>query len=610
MGLFILTETSAGYGLFKASDKKLLDSDNLSERLSTVDKIVKEVKYKEFAKFDSAASALEEITGVIEGKVTPKLSSLLNEFKDEKKVTLAVAESKLGSSIVKLPGLNIKPISDSKTTELFRAIRQHLPDLIPGMLPENFQEMSLGLSHSLSRHKLKFSPDKVDVMIVHAVSLLDDLDKELNIYAMRVKEWYGWHFPELGKILPDNLSYARVIVTLGMRSNASKADLSEILPHEIETAVKAAADISMGTEITDEDLENIKLLAEQVISYSEYRRQLAEYLENRMKAISPNMTELVGALVGARLIAHAGSLINLAKNPGSTIQILGAEKALFRALKTKHATPKYGLIYHASLVGQASGANKGKMARKLAAKTALGVRTDALAEFEDDADDETRAALGIRSRAKLENDLRLLEGKPLNKGVSLGPNGIPLGAPSKWDIKEARKYNIDADGLATTEAPAPKQPLIEEVDEEMVDANGAEPSDAEMEDATSKKDKKDKKDKKEKKEKSKKSKETKSAAPVKTEITEKDYERLAKAAGMSVSKFAKRFAKGQIKVNADGTVEVLGKKDSKAQEAEEEEVAETPVKAKSSKRQRDEEDGETPAKEEKPKKKKKKHSKE
>ncbi|KAL2155492.1 hypothetical protein VTH82DRAFT_234 [Thermothelomyces myriococcoides] len=608
MPLYILTETSAGYGLFKAADKKLLESDNLSERLSTVDKIVKEIKYKEFAKFDSAATALEEVAGVIEGKVTPKLANLLNEFKDEKKVTLAVAENKLGNSILKLPGLNIKPISDSSTTDLFRAIRKHLPDLIPGMLPENFQEMSLGLSHSLSRHKLKFSPDKVDVMIVHAVSLLDELDKELNTYAMRVKEWYGWHFPELAKILPDNLSYAKVVVALGLRSNASKADLSEILPHEIETAVKAAADISMGTEITEEDLENIKLLAEQVISYSEYRRQLAEYLENRMKAISPNMTELVGPLVGARLIAHAGSLINLAKNPGSTIQILGAEKALFRALKTKHATPKYGLIYHASLVGQASGANKGKMARQLAAKVALGVRTDALAEFEEDADDETRASLGIQARAKLEHNLRLLEGKPLSKGVAVGPNGVPLGAPAKWDIKEARKYNIDADGLGA-EAQAPKKPLIQEVDEEMADVDGADKSDVEMKDAPSKKDKKDKKEKKEKKEKkdkSHKAKESEAQAPAK--ITEKDYERLAKEVGMSVSKFTRKLEKGQIKLNADGTVEVLGKKDAKAHGVEEEQ-AETPVKEKSSKRKHDPEE-ETPAKEEKPKKKKKKSSKE
>ncbi|KAK3344340.1 hypothetical protein B0T25DRAFT_616009 [Lasiosphaeria hispida] len=635
MPLFILTETSAGYGLFKAADKKLLDDDNITDRLSTVDKIVKEIKYKEFVKFDSAASALEEITGLIEGKVTPKLAHLLNEFKDEKKISLAVAETKLGSSILKLPELNIKPISDSTTNELFRAIRQHLPDLIPGMLPENFQEMSLGLSHSLSRHKLKFSPDKVDVMIVHAVNLLDDLDKELNTYAMRVKEWYGWHFPELAKILPDNLSYARIIVTMGIRNNAPDADLSEILPHEIETAVKAAADISMGTEISEEDLSNITLLAEQVIRYSEYRKQLSEYLENRMRAISPNMTELLGALVGARLIAHAGSLMSLAKNPGSTIQILGAEKALFRALKTKHATPKYGLIYHASLVGQASGANKGKMARQLASKVALGVRTDALAEFDEDADDETRANLGIRARAKLENNLRRLEGKPLAKTTSVGPNGMALGAPSKWDIKEARKYNIDADGLLADEAP--KKPLIEVVDEEMADV---ESSDEEMEDAPPKKKaaveesdseakaKKSKKKDKKKSEKKKSQKEPKEAStpvlskktkavestPIPKKLTEKDFERLAKAAGMSVSKFSRRYEKGQIKVTADGNLEILSKKDLKAAAAEEEEAAETlaKVKSKSSKRQRDDEEEqveETHTKEEKPKKKKKKHHK-
>jgi nucleolar protein 58 len=106
---------------------------------------------------------------------------------------------------------------------------------------------------------------------------------------------------------------------------------------------------------------NISELCDQVIEMHEYREELFEYLKNRMHAIAPNLTVLVGELVGARLISHAGSLINLAKHPASTIQILGAEKALFRALKTKHATPKYGLIYHASLVGQSSAKNKGKV---------------------------------------------------------------------------------------------------------------------------------------------------------------------------------------------------------------------------------------------------------
>ncbi len=333
--------------------------------------------------------------------------------------------------------------------------------------------MSLGLSHSLSRHKLKFSPDKVDTMIVQAIALLDDLDKELNTYAMRVKEWYGWHFPEMGRIVNDNIAYARVIIQMGMRTNAANSDLAEILPEEIETAVKAAAEVSMGTEITTEDLDNIKALAEQVISFTEYRQQLSSYLSARMTAIAPNLTALVGELVGARLIAHAGSLMNLAKSPASTIQILGAEKALFRALKTKHDTPKYGLIYHASLIGQATGKNKGKIARMLATKAALGLRVDALADWSAEGEgkgehvtEEEKSALGVEGRLKIERRLAGLEGRPLRpKGVAIGPNGAVGSAPGKWEVKEARKYNVDADGLVGDE-PAAAAPVAKKAGKE------------------------------------------------------------------------------------------------------------------------------------------------
>jgi nucleolar protein 58 len=444
------------------------------------------LKLKQFQKFSSAAEALEEVAALVEGKVSPMLEKLLDSLKDEKKASLAVADPKLGQAINKLPGISLTPISDSTTNDLYRAIRDNLSSLIPGLLPENISTMSLGLSHSLSRHKLKFSPDKVDTMIVQAIALLDDLDKELNTYAMRVKEWYGWHFPEMGRIVNDNLAYSRIILKVGMRTSTSATDLSEILPEEIETAVKAAAEVSMGTEITEEDLDNIKLLAEQVVGFTEYRQQLSSYLTARMQAIAPNLTELVGELVGARLIAHAGSLMNLAKSPASTIQILGAEKALFRALKTKHDTPKYGLIYHASLVGQATGKNKGKIARMLAAKAAIGLRVDALSEWSaqgegkgDDIEDEERSALGVTSRAKIERQLRVLEGKPvLPRGVAVGPNGAAATTTGKWEVKEARKYNADADALA-----------------------GDEPAAAAL--VSDKKSKKDKKEKKEKKEKAK-----------------------------------------------------------------------------------------------------------
>jgi nucleolar protein 58 len=189
----------------------------------------------------------------------------------------------------------------------------------------------------------------------------------------------------------------------------------------------------MGTEISQSDLDNILLLVDQIISLTEYRTQLYNYLGSRMRAIAPNLTTMVGELVGARLIAHAGNLVNLAKQPASTIQILGAEKALFRALKTKHDTPKYGLIFHASLVGQASLKNKGKIARTLAAKSALALRYDALIGVTTRSDDNSAdvemedvemdgPTVAIKYREKVEHRLRMLENRldgttPLRNGA-------------------------------------------------------------------------------------------------------------------------------------------------------------------------------------------------
>jgi nucleolar protein 58 len=176
------------------------------------------------------------------------------------------------------------------------------------------------------------------------------------------------------------MAYARVVKRMGARHNALATDFSDVLPADLIERLQQQAQVSMGTEVSDNDIANIGELCDQVLSISEYREQLYDYLRNRMQAIAPNLTTLVGELVGARLIAHAGSLLSLAKYPASTIQILGAEKALFRALKTKSDTPKYGLIYHASIVGQTAPKNKGKISRVLGAKCALSIRVDALSD--------------------------------------------------------------------------------------------------------------------------------------------------------------------------------------------------------------------------------------
>ncbi|AOW29986.1 nucleolar protein 58 [Candida albicans L26] len=475
---YVLTETAAGYALLKAADKKIHKSSSLVEDLNTAEKVAEQFKIHRFEKFQSAANALEEANAIIEGKVSENLQKLLEDAKSDKKATLIVSEAKLGNAINKL-GLNFQVVSDAASLDLQRAIKQFLPELLPGLDDSALKQMSLGLAHSMGRHKLKFSADKVDTMIIQAIALLDDLDKELNTYAMRCKEWYGWHFPELAKMITDSAAYARIILTMGVRSNASETDLSEILPEEVEEQVKAAAEVSMGTEITEDDLNNIKALAEQIVDFAAYREQLSNYLSSRMKAIAPNLTAMVGELVGARLIAHAGSLTSLAKAPASTVQILGAEKALFRALKTKHDTPKYGIIYHASLVGQASGKNKGRIARTLAAKAAVSLRYDCFDEERDESDD-----FGLENRAKVEGRLSQLEGRDMRTTSKV------VREQPKVEITEARAYNADADSTAAAAAAAPT-----------ADSDDEESETEEVEEKKSKKDKK--KDKKEKKDKKK-----------------------------------------------------------------------------------------------------------
>lgn len=359
------------------------------------------VKLTHFEKFTDTTEALAATTAAVEGKLSKTLKKTLKKFAGKDlQDQLLVADAKLGNCIK--DKFSLQCLSNTAVLELMRCIRSQLDSLLSGLPKKEMAAMSLGLAHSLSRYKLKFSPDKIDTMIIQAVSLLDDLDKELNNYIMRCREWYGWHFPELGKIVSDNIAFVKTVKVIGTRDNTSSSDMSDVLPEEIEEQVKAAAEISMGTEISEDDILNIHRLCDQVVEISIYRSQLYDYLKTRMMAIAPNLTVLVGELVGARLISHAGSLINLAKHPASTVQILGAEKALFRALKTKKDTPKYGLIYHAQLIGQSSIKNKGKMSRMLAAKASLATRVDALGE-------DGSFNLGAEHKVKLEARLRILE---------------------------------------------------------------------------------------------------------------------------------------------------------------------------------------------------------
>jgi len=434
--MLVLFETPAGYALFKVlNDKKVQKVTDIVEAFSSEDSASKVVKLQAFRKFKDTKEAFVATDKLINGMLPKSLEKFLtkNVISEDVQDTLITSDKKL-ANLLKV-SLGIECEQNKKTDELVRGIRSQLNNLITGLTETEMKSMTLGLAHGLSRYKLKFSTEKVDTMIIQAVSLLDDLDKEINNYMMRLREWFGWHFPELGKIVTDNLLYARIVKTIGVRANAAEANLSEFLTEEITAEVKEAAEISMGSEITDTDKKFITNLADQVLELAEYRDSLSEYLKTRMNAVAPNLTMMVGELVGAKLISHAGSLINLAKYPASTIQILGAEKALFRAMRTKHNTPKYGLIYQASIIGQCPAKIKGKLSRTLAAKCSVCIRVDALGESED-------ATVGEECKTYIEKRLKFLEANVNNQD---GGNNFKRAKPQTQHKGRGGEYNAEAD---------------------------------------------------------------------------------------------------------------------------------------------------------------------
>ena len=167
---------------------------------------------------------------------------------------------------------------------------------------------------------------------------------------------------------------------------------------EVAKRIVKAAKSSMGMDTSEQDMMNIIVFTDRMISLATYRKQLYAYLEEKMGTVAPNLSALIGETVAARLIQKAGSLTSLAKCPASTVQILGAEKALFRALKTKGNTPKYGLIYHSSFIGRASAKNKGRISRYLANKCAIASRIDSFI-------DEPTKAYGEQLRDQVEERL-------------------------------------------------------------------------------------------------------------------------------------------------------------------------------------------------------------
>lgn len=230
----------------------------------------------------------------------------------------------------------------------------------------------------IAKLRVKGTVEKRDLLVAQAVLALDDLERGINVFMSHVREWYGTHFPELDRIMDKHETYARLVLDLGNKENFTVENLEkEEVPKQKAEAIAKVAKASMGADLGDTDLAQIQLLCENVVRLYKLKQNLESYLDKTMEEVAPNTKALVGSLLGARLVAISGGLGTLARKPASTIQILGAEKALFRSLKTGTRPPKHGVIFQHTLLHEAKRWQRGKISRALAGKLAIAARTDA-----------------------------------------------------------------------------------------------------------------------------------------------------------------------------------------------------------------------------------------
>jgi len=389
MSTYFLYECSLGYALFEilGYEEITQNSEEFQQSIMDYKKVSKIIKKIAFMPFKTSEQALENTKMVNDCEISPELKSFLKEYFPKNKSDknkLGCVDKNFSQKISEL--LNIKTVVGEFLIEIQRAIRVHISKFL-GIDDTTVTKSELGLAHAYSRFKCMFDVNRQDKPVIQSIALIDLLDKDINSFCMRIKEWFSWHFPELGKIISDNYLYIRIVNLIEQRKklienkDELKPKLDEItLDPEISKQIIDSALISMGSDISQVDLLNIKYFSDRVDNLIKYREKLSNYLREKTQNLAPNTSALVGETVTARLISHSGSLSTLAKYPASTIQILGAEKALFRALKTRSATPKYGLLYHSSFIGKAKMKNKGKISRYLANKLAMCSRIDAFSK--------------------------------------------------------------------------------------------------------------------------------------------------------------------------------------------------------------------------------------
>jgi len=227
------------------------------------------------------------------------------------------------------------------------------------------QEALKKYSQEFYKKNLKLTKNQIresiseDQIIIQTSANITEINKVVNILSKRLREWYGFILPELEHKIEDNRRFAELVLQ-------PKKDL------EKRFNIKE----SMGIDLSERHTKEIKELAKTILQLFKEKDSKEKYLEQIMKTNCPNLSAVAGFLIGAKLIAMAGSLRNMVVMPASTIQLLGAEKALFRHMITGAKSPRHGIIVNHPLISGKPQSEHGKRARALADKISLAVKID------------------------------------------------------------------------------------------------------------------------------------------------------------------------------------------------------------------------------------------
>jgi nucleolar protein 56 len=322
----------------------------------------------------------KNISRLQQGDITDELDDVVKKLMEKGFDEFVSEDEQLANNIAKKYNVRVRVETPSAAG---RSVRSRMASLSREVgfasNPQELYSLLHDINLSLTRQRIRGAAERRDKLIVQAIEATDDIDKTLNLFAARMREWYGLYFPELDKLVESHETFAKLVSKIGDRGEFTKDGLQRLAKFSdaLSTEIERQAKKSMGARIAEYDLSRIRDFASIVVESYKMRSQIEEYVNEVMKEVAPNVTSLAGPMIGARLMSLAGGLMELSRLPASTVQVLGAEKALFRSLRTGANPPKHGIIFQHPFLHRASWWQRGKVARVLAGKLSIAAKIDA-----------------------------------------------------------------------------------------------------------------------------------------------------------------------------------------------------------------------------------------